>query len=70
MDMGKIGCPNLQVKDLRKTSMIKFLMNDGTIASVDMEILDYKPLLLLQFEGGACSVRFGHAWEKKDVFFN
>jgi len=40
MDMGKIGCPNLQVKDLRKTSMIKFLMNDGTAASVDMKILD------------------------------
>jgi len=60
---------DLQVKDLRKTSMIKFLMNDGTIASVDMEILNYKPLLLLQFEGEHVRFVLGML-EKRRMFFS
>ncbi|MGC4378462.1 SRPBCC family protein [Fictibacillus sp. Mic-4] len=50
--------PNLQVKDLRKGGTIHFDMKDGSGTLIDMEILDFKPLSVLEFIWGADRVRF------------
>ncbi|PKG23364.1 SRPBCC family protein [Niallia nealsonii] len=60
---------NLQVEELRKNGRIKFFMNDGTNESIDMKIMEYDPLFLLQFEWGEGSVRFELAAEEGGCFF-
>jgi uncharacterized protein YndB with AHSA1/START domain len=50
--------PNLQVKDLRSGGIIKFNMNDGTGASFDIKIRDYKENEVVEYEWGDGWVRF------------
>lgn len=50
--------PNLQVEDLKNGGIIKFNMNDGTGASFDIKIRDYKENEVLEYDWGDGWVRF------------
>jgi uncharacterized protein YndB with AHSA1/START domain len=50
--------PNLQVEDLKNGGLIKFNMNDGTGASFDIKIRDYKENEVLEYDWGDGWVRF------------
>lgn len=50
--------PNLQVEELRKGGTIKFDMKDGTGTFIDIEIIDFQPYSILEFNWGNDRVCF------------
>ncbi len=49
---------NLEIIDLRKNGKIRFNMNDGTDASMEITITDYVESEVLEFDWGKDTVRF------------